>query len=68
MIGGNSLWDKVERSSQRDLKYVTLDALNTQPNQANYHKLSKVLASPPLDAKCNMLIMRACKVDVVGQS
>ena len=36
-------------------------ALNTLSNQANYHKLGRVLNSPPLDAKCNMPIMRACK-------
>ena len=36
-------------------------ALNTLSNQENYHKLGRVLNSPPIDAKCNMPIMRACK-------
>jgi len=28
--------------------------------------LGRVLDSPPLDAKCNMLIKRTCKKDVIG--
>ena len=41
-------------------------ALNTLSNQANYHKVGRVLDSPPLDAKCNMPIMRTCIEDVMG--
>ena len=41
-------------------------ALNTLSNQANYHELGRVLNSPPLDAKCNMSIMRTYKEDVIG--
>jgi len=40
-------------------------ALNTLCNQTNYHKLGRVLDSPPFDAKCNMPIMRTCKKDVI---
>jgi len=40
-------------------------ALNTPSNQVNYHKLGRVLNSRPLDAKCNMPIIRTCKEDVM---
>ena len=41
-------------------------ALNTLSSQASYHKLGRVLNSPPHNVKCNMLIMRACGKDVMG--
>jgi len=43
-----------------------MDALTTQSNQANYHKLGKVFNSPPVDAKYKMSIIRTCKEDVIG--
>ena len=36
-------------------------ALNNLSNQANYHRLGRVLNSPPLNAKCKMSIKRACR-------
>jgi len=48
------------------LEYVIMGALNTLSNQASCHKLGRVLHSPPLDAKYNMPIMRACRNDVMG--
>jgi len=47
-------------------KICNKGALNTLSNQANHYKLGRVLESPPPNAKCNMLIMRACRKDVMG--
>jgi len=35
--------------------------LNTLSNQANYHRLGRILNSPPLNATCKMLIKRTYK-------
>ena len=40
-------------------------ALDTPSNQANYHKLGKVLNSPPFHAKCKVSIMRTWKGGVM---
>jgi len=40
--------------------------LNTLSNQVNYHRLGRVIDSPPPNTKCNMPIMRACRKDVIG--
>ena len=54
----------MEHSSQFGI--CNKGVLNTLSNQANYHKLGSILNSPPSNVKCNMLIMRACKKDVMG--
>ena len=41
-------------------------ALNTLSDKANYHKLGRVLNSPPPNEKCNMPITRTCKRGVMG--